>query len=186
MANRRQRRKGEKERRHAPKPVHANDGELGGAVERLVYSREQVAQALGISLATLDRRVVPAIATVKTEWGARLIPARELERYLAERGEQPRKLRWRAARSGRRSTLPAEVVTRIREEHARGDSLAEIARRLNRDGIPTAQGGRQWWPSTVRAVLLRRQEQPVAARATSGGVVLGAHGWSNGGIDDER
>ena len=37
-----------------------------------MYTREQAAQALGVSLATLDRRVVPAIATVKTEWGARL------------------------------------------------------------------------------------------------------------------
>jgi hypothetical protein len=34
-------------------------------------------------------------------------------------------------------------------------TLAEIARRLNHDDIPTGQGGRQWWPSTVRAVLFR-------------------------------
>jgi hypothetical protein len=48
------------------------------------------ARRLGVGLATLDRRVVSAIATVKTEWGARLIPAGELERYLAERTEEPR------------------------------------------------------------------------------------------------
>jgi hypothetical protein len=112
-------------------------------------------QALGISLATLDRHVVPAIATVKTEWGARLIPAGEFERYLAERTEEPRMPRRRATRSGRRSKLPAEVVARIRRERVQGSSLAEIAGRLNRDGIPTGQGGRQWWPSTVRAVLRR-------------------------------
>jgi hypothetical protein len=47
------------------------------------------------------------------------------------------------------------VLERIRVEHARGASLAEIARRLNRDDIPAAQGGRQWWPSAVRVVLLR-------------------------------
>jgi hypothetical protein len=34
-------------------------------------------------------------------------------------------------------------------------SLAEIARRLNADGVPTGHGGRAWWPSTVRAVLVR-------------------------------
>jgi hypothetical protein len=28
-------------------------------------------------------------------------------------------------------------------------------RALNQDGVPTAHGGRQWWPSTVRAVLIR-------------------------------
>jgi hypothetical protein len=33
--------------------------------------------------------------------------------------------------------------------------LSEIAHRLNRDVIATGQGGRQWWPSTVRAVLAR-------------------------------
>jgi hypothetical protein len=157
MAKRRQRRRREKEHRHAPKPVRTNAVELGGVVARLVYSREQAAQALGVSLATLDRRVVPVIATVKTEWGARLIPASELTRYLAERTEEPRILHRRAASSGRTSTLPPEVVARIRHEHAHGASLAEIARRLNYDEIPTGQGGRQWWPSTVRAVLASRE-----------------------------
>ena len=108
-----------------------------------------------MSLATFDRRVVPAIATVKTEWGARLIPSAELERYLAERTEEPRAPRRRATPSGRKSTLPPDIVERIRHEHAHGVSLAGIARRLNRDEIPTGQGGRRWWPSTVRAVLTR-------------------------------
>jgi hypothetical protein len=93
MANRRQRRRTEKERRHAPKavrPLVATDGRVG-AVERLVYSREQAAHALGSSLATLDRRVVPTIATVKTEWGARLIPAAELDRADADEcNDEPR------------------------------------------------------------------------------------------------
>jgi hypothetical protein len=158
MAKRRQQRKREKQQRHAPRSVTslvAADVQAAGSVERLVYSREQAAQALGVSLATLDRRVVPAIATVKTEWGARLIPAAELERYLAERTVEPRMPRRRPARSGRRSTLPAEVVARIHREHAQGHNLAEIAHRLNRDGLPTAQSGRQWWPSTVRVILRR-------------------------------
>jgi hypothetical protein len=75
MASQRQRRKHERERRHVPKPVRASSDGLGGPIERLVYSREQAARALGIGLATLDRRVMPAIATVKTEWGARLYRA---------------------------------------------------------------------------------------------------------------
>jgi Recombinase len=191
MARRRQRRRREKERRHAPTPVPppaAADGHvLDGPVERLVYSREQAAQALGISLATLDRRVVPAIATVKTEWGARVIPAAEFERYLAERTEPPRIPRRGAIRSGRRSTLPSEVVARIRRERAQGSSLAEIAHGLNRDGIPTGQGGRQWWPSTVRAVLLRAEEPHGGTARTHGKRgTRGAYGWSNWEIDDER
>jgi hypothetical protein len=166
VATRKQRRKREKEHRHAPEPVRLQrlDGpQPEEPVGRLVYSREQAAQLLGISLATLDRRVVPAIATIRTEWGARLIPAAEFDRYLAERTEEPRIPRRRPSRAGRRSTLPAEVVARIRREHARGDSLAEIARRLNRDGIPTAQNGRRWWPSTVQAIL-RRSSPPKQPR----------------------
>ena len=158
MARRRQRRRREKELRHAPRsvtPQAAADGNVDGPVEPLVYSREQAAQALGVSLATLDRRVVPAIATVKTEWGARLIPAAQLERYLSERTERPRRPRRGTSRVGRRSALPPEVVARIQREHSQGTSLAEIARRLNRDDVPTGQGGSQWWPSTVRIVLFR-------------------------------
>jgi hypothetical protein len=164
MANRRQRRKREKEQRHAPAPVRANGSDGGGPVERLVYSREQAARALGISLATLDRRVIPVIATVKTEWGARLIPAAELERFLTERTEEPRMPRRRSGPpSGRKSLLSADVIARIRLERKQALSLAEIARGLNRDDILTGQGGRQWWPSTVRAVLAQRSFADQAA-----------------------
>jgi hypothetical protein len=47
------------------------------------------------------------------------------------------------------------VIARIRQQRAAGSSLAEIARTLSSDNVPTVQGGRQWWPSTVRAVLNR-------------------------------
>src|SRR6266540_1951341 len=84
MAKRRQRRRRSKEQRHAARravELASDHSRLVGPVEALAYTREQAAQALGVSLATLDRRVVPTIATVKTEWGARLIPVDELERY---------------------------------------------------------------------------------------------------------
>jgi len=42
---------------------------------------------------------------------------------------------------------------RIAAERKAGRSLAAIAATLNEEQVPTAQGGRQWWPSTVRAVL---------------------------------
>lgn len=156
MASRRQQRKNAKGRRHVPKPIRVSPREFDGPVERLVYSREQAAQALGISLATLDRRVIPTIATVKTEWGARLISRSELQRYLAERTEEPRALRWQTTPPERKSVLPPDVVDRIRHEHDHGRSFAEIARRLNNDRITTGQGGSRWWPSTVRDVLLRQ------------------------------
>ena len=159
MPSRRQRRKAAAQHRHAsatPARASASAGvELADRVERLAYTRKQAAEALGVSLATLDRRVVPVIATVATEWGARLIPVSELERYLAERIEPPRAQRKPRARSGRTANMPPELVERIRRERSSGRSLAEIARRLNAEGVPTSQGGRQWWPSTVRSVLIR-------------------------------
>jgi DNA invertase Pin-like site-specific DNA recombinase len=58
-------------------------------------------------------------------------------------------------RLGRPPTLPQTVVRRIQRQRARGDTLAKIADDLNHEGVPTAQGGRQWYPATVRHVLRR-------------------------------
>lgn len=56
-------------------------------------------------------------------------------------------------RLGRRVALPQEVRERIAEERRQGASLPEIARRLTAEGVPTAQGGARWHPSTVAGVL---------------------------------
>ena len=122
-------------------------------VERLAYTRTQAAEALGISRSTFDRRVLPYIERVEMPWGACLIPADELERLVAERRRPPHKRTTTSRPSGRPTAVAPAVVDRIRAERAAGKSLAEIARDLNAGGTPTAHGGRQWWPSTVRAVL---------------------------------
>jgi hypothetical protein len=122
--------------------------------EQLAYSRKQAAEALGVSISTIDRRVVPSVQTVKTPWGQRLIPVAELERFLRDHLEPPREPGDRRS-PGRPPALPRRVVERIRLDYARGQGLADIARQLNEDGVPTAHEGRQWWPSTVRAVLVR-------------------------------
>lgn len=57
-------------------------------------------------------------------------------------------------RLGRPPLLPDLVRSRIVAEHARGASLASIARGLDADQVPTVHGGRRWWPSTVRAALV--------------------------------
>jgi hypothetical protein len=121
---------------------------------RLAYSRKQAAEALGVSVSTIDRRLVPSVHTVKTPWGQRLIPVAELERFLREHLEPPREP-GEPGTAGRPPSLPRRVVERIRLEYASGRGLADIARALNEGQVPTAHGGRQWWPSTVRAVLVR-------------------------------
>jgi Recombinase len=158
MSSRRKRRRERQRRDEAAPPQRpsprADELRETEKVERLAYSRRQAAEALGVSISTIDRRVVPAIGTVKTPWGQRLIPVLELERFLKE---NTRAGAGRAAPrpAGRPTVLPTSIVDRIRREYAGGKSLGEIARSLTTDGVPTAHGGRQWWSSTVRSILLR-------------------------------
>jgi Recombinase len=123
-------------------------------VERLAYTRGQAAEALGISRATFARRVLPYVEAIELPWGSVLIPVDELERLLTDY-RQPAKPRPAPSSRGRPRQLPEQVVKRIRSAHTAGQTLGEIARELNAKGVPTAQGGRRWWPSTVRAVLTR-------------------------------
>jgi DNA invertase Pin-like site-specific DNA recombinase len=58
-------------------------------------------------------------------------------------------------RLGRPPTVPQSVVRRIQRLRARGLSLRSIAENLNDAGVPTAQGGKEWYAATVRHVLLR-------------------------------
>ncbi|MEJ7790975.1 MAG: recombinase family protein [Gaiellaceae bacterium] len=119
----------------------------------MTYSRRQAAEVLGISISTVDRRLVPAIQTVKAPWGQRLIPVSELERFVQDNLDTARRATRRPV--GRPTTLPTATVQRIRREYGAGRSLGEIARALEDEGVPTAHGGRQWWPSTIRSVLHR-------------------------------
>ncbi len=177
MSRRRLRRKTEKSQRHAPPRTRADDPVVvvraATHVERLAYTRSQAAEALGISTSTFNRRVLPFIETVEMGWYTRLVPVDELERFAAERRREARRTKRRPpARPGRKPGLPSEVVARIRNQHAEGKSLSEIARELNADAVPTSQGGRQWWPSTVRAVLVRpsppTRAEPAAQRGRAG------------------
>lgn len=52
------------------------------------------------------------------------------------------------------SMVPPEVIARIKALEASGASLRAIADVLNAEGVPTAKGAGQWWPKTVRSVLL--------------------------------
>jgi DNA invertase Pin-like site-specific DNA recombinase len=58
-------------------------------------------------------------------------------------------------RLGRPPTVPQKIVLRIRRQRARGETLRAIAESLNRDGVPTAQGGARWYAATVRGILNR-------------------------------
>jgi hypothetical protein len=152
MSRRRQQRRAEKERRHAQPRETVREATR---VERLAYTRTQAAEALGVSRSTFNRRVLPYVETVEMPWGARLVPADELERLLGEQRRPPREHSRPSRPPGRPASLAPDIVDRIRAERAAGKALAQIARDLNATGTPTAHGGRRWWPSTVRAILQR-------------------------------
>ena len=80
----------------------------------------------------------------------------ELERRLI--GERTKAAlavkRSQGVRLGRPPTLPTGIVARILEEREAGRTWSAIARKLNEDEVPTAQGGRCWYPATVRYVAL--------------------------------
>ena len=125
---------------------------------RLAYTRSQASEALGISRSTL-RRLLPYIDTIELPWGARLIPVDELERLATER-RCAAAVRQPALRPGRKLAVASDVAKRIYDERSAGQSLRQITANLNADRIPTAHGGRQWWPSTVRAILAREGTRP--------------------------
>jgi DNA invertase Pin-like site-specific DNA recombinase len=84
----------------------------------------------------------------------------ELERRLI--GERTRAAlavrRSQGVRLGRPRNLPQSVVTRIVEARRNGVTLKAIAADLNSEGVPTAQGGRCWYPATVRHVALAAED----------------------------
>jgi DNA invertase Pin-like site-specific DNA recombinase len=66
-------------------------------------------------------------------------------------------------RLGRPRQLPDDVVVRVELNRNAGRTLQDIADDLNDEGVPTSQGGSQWWPSTVAGVLRSAELDRVAA-----------------------
>jgi Recombinase len=56
---------------------------------------------------------------------------------------------------GRPRSTRDNVVARIVRERTEGKTAHAIARDLNKDAVPTAQGARAWSLTTVRALLMR-------------------------------
>lgn len=56
-------------------------------------------------------------------------------------------------RFGRRPTLESDLVAEIRRDYRDGKSLNAIAKELNERKVPTAHGGKAWYPATVKRVI---------------------------------
>ena len=142
--------------RHPGRATRGSSSAKRAYVERLAYTRTQAAER-SASAAPHSADACCRSSRRSKPVGMRLIPVDELERFLAERRRKAQRAHATPGRPGRKAVLPAEVVARIRDEYAqREEPRRDRARAERRPRVRTAQGGRQWWPSTVRAVLIRQ------------------------------
>jgi DNA invertase Pin-like site-specific DNA recombinase len=102
---------------------------------------------LDIDTSTPGGKMIAHVIASVAEWERDMIAQRTKE-GLAEAMSN-------GARPGRRPTVPDSVVTRIRRERAADASWQTIANGLNADGVPTGQGGSQWFAASTRKVALR-------------------------------
>jgi DNA invertase Pin-like site-specific DNA recombinase len=106
-----------------------------------------VALDLGLDLSTPQGELVANVIASVAQWEVRIIGQRTRDALAVKKAE--------GVRLGRPPTLPKKVESRIKRQRRAGKTLAAIAESLNREGVRTAQGGAQWYPATVRAVLQR-------------------------------
>lgn len=106
-----------------------------------------VALDLGVDTTSPAGEAMANVLATFAQFERRLIGQRTREALATKKAQ--------GVRLGRPTNVPAEVVERVREAKDRGLSLRAIAAMLNEDGVPTGQGGRQWYASSVKAVLDR-------------------------------
>ena len=104
-----------------------------------------VALDLGVDTSTPSGEMMASVLAVFAQFERRLIGQRTREALAVKRSE--------GVRLGRPRSLPEKVRRRIRRERANGSTFRAIADSLNREGVPTAQGGARWHPATIRKVL---------------------------------
>lgn len=91
-------------------------------------------------------RAMAQILSVFAELERRLIGERTKAALAVKRDQ--------GVQLGRPRTLSDKVVARIVRERRAGATWTTIAEGLNSDQVPTAQGGRKWYPATVRTVAM--------------------------------
>ncbi len=103
---------------------------------------------LGVDLSTPAGEMTANVVLSAAQFERRMIGQRTREAMAAARA--------RGTHCGRRTAVSAETAGRVLAERAEGRSLRAIARGLNADGVPAAQGG-QWTADGVLRVAARGQ-----------------------------
>ena len=104
-----------------------------------------VALDLGVDTTTPAGEALASTLAVFAQFERRLIGERTKNALAVKRSQ--------GVTLGRPRSLPEEVRNRIEQMHSSGASLSAIARELTEEGVPTAHGGKRWYPSTVKSML---------------------------------
>ena len=105
-----------------------------------------VALDLGIDTSSPSGEMVAHVLMSFAQFERRLIGQRTKDALAVKRAK--------GENLGRPKVAPTKLVSKITDLHDRGMSFGEIARQLNADEIATLHGGREWYASTVRGILL--------------------------------
>lgn len=106
---------------------------------------------IDIDMSTPTGELIATFMAGMARWERRIIGDRTRD-ALAEK-------RAAGVRLGRPRTLPIAVIGRIVTACTVGFSYSAIAAALNADKVPTAQGGKCWYPNTVRSVFFSQDGQ---------------------------
>ncbi len=106
-----------------------------------------VALDIGVDTSTVNGELIANIIMSLAQWERRIIGQRTKDALSAVKG--------RGTPLGRPTVVAREAVAIIRAMRGAGASYRQVAAALNSEGVPTAQGGREWYASTVRAIERR-------------------------------
>lgn len=103
-----------------------------------------VALDLGVDTSTPNGKLVASIIMAMAEWERELIGQRTKDALAAVKA--------RGTQLGRPRNVDDGTVALIRTLRSAGRGYHSIAKILNESGVPTAQGGKAWYPATVRLI----------------------------------
>ena len=102
---------------------------------------------IGIDTSTINGELVANIIMSLAQWERRIIG----QRTSLALGQ----VKARGTALGRPTTVTRDALAIIAAMRGQGSSLRQVAAALNAAKVPTAQGGREWYASTVRAIEQR-------------------------------
>jgi DNA invertase Pin-like site-specific DNA recombinase len=99
-----------------------------------------------VDTTTASGELVANVMGSVAQWERRIIGERTTDALAAKKAQ--------GVKLGRPRTVPEDVRARIVSERDAGATWQAVADALNDDGVPLGQGGRRWYPNTVRRLYL--------------------------------